>query len=835
MFETWGRIIYRRRRLVVVLTLIVVAFAGAWGTGVFGSLQTAGGFNAPDSQSQRASDLASAAFGRDTGDVVVLYKSATMTVTDPAYRAAVTRTIGALPDAVVESAATFWSTGSRQFVSAGGRETYAVLELAGGSDAARIQSFDAIKGKLAVPGLTEIAGGQIPAEEAINKQVTSDIGRAEGFSLPVLLVLLLVIFGGLAAASLPLAIGGIAILGSFTALRLLTLLTPVSIYSVNITTILGLGLAIDYGLFMVSRFREELGRAASVEDAVARTMATAGRTVAVSGVTVAVALASLMLFPMTFLRSMGYGGVATVVVDMLAALTVMPALLAVLGPKVNSLRVRPRRRSRAARQSGLAPSGLAQSRPAQSGPAPSGLAQAGLAPSGLAQAGLAPSGLAPSGLAPSGLAQAGLAQAGPAQAGPAQAGPAQAGPAPSGPAPSGPAPSGPAPQRPGALADETSGAWYRLARSVMRRPVVYVVVIVAGLAALGSPFLHIGWGGTDARVLPAAAAPRVVTEALSRDFPGNLTDPIEAVVRFSGPLSAAGRGTELARYVDRLEQVRGVTGGQVTGVRGEIARVSLRYSPGPMSSQARAIVGQVREITPPAGAQVYVGGTTAQLVDELSSLGAVLPWMALVVVLATFVLLFLAFGSIVLPAKAIAANVASLSATFGVIVWIFQDGHLSGLLQFTPTGTIDPTTPILMLAIIFGLSMDYEVFLLSRIRERYDVTGDNTAAVASGLQRTGGIITSAALLLVIVIGAFSASGISFIKLMGIGMIVALIVDATIIRVLLVPATMRLLGRANWWAPRPLRRLYAQYGIREAETPAAVAIAAAEPVPEPADA
>src|SRR6266581_1243737 len=311
MFESWGRIIYRRRRLVLVLTLIVVAFAGVWGTGVFGSLQTAGGFNAPDSQSQHASDLASAAFGRDTSDVVVLYKSARLTVTDPAYRAAVTSTLAALPRSRVESVATFWSTGSRQFVSAGGRETYAVLELAGGSDAARIQSFDAIKDKLAAPGLTEIAGGQIPAEEAINKQVTSDIGRAEGFSLPVLLVLLLVIFG------------------SFTALRLLTLLTPVSIYSVNITTILGLGLAIDYGLFMVSRFREELGRTAAVEDAVARTVATAGRTVAVSGITVAVALASLMLFPMTFLRSMGYGGVATVVVDMLAALTVMPARLAV--------------------------------------------------------------------------------------------------------------------------------------------------------------------------------------------------------------------------------------------------------------------------------------------------------------------------------------------------------------------------------------------------------------------------------------------------------------------------------------------------------------------------
>jgi len=254
-----------------------------------------------------------------------------------------------------------------------------------------------------------------------------------------------------------------------------------------------------------------------------------------------------------------------------------------------------------------------------------------------------------------------------------------------------------------------------------------------------------------------------------------------------------------------------------------------------MSSQARAIVGQVRDVAPPAGARVYVGGTTAELVDELSSLGAVLPWMALVVVLATFVLLFLAFGSVVLPAKAIAANVFSLSATFGVVVWIFQEGHLSGLLRFTPTGTIDPTTPILMLAIIFGLSMDYEVFLLSRIRERYDVTGDNAAAIAGGLQRTGGVITSAALLLVIVIGAFSASGITFIKLMGVGMIVALIVDATIVRILLVPATMRLLGRANWWAPRPLRRLYGRYGIREEQAPAVAATGAAEPVPEPAEA
>jgi uncharacterized membrane protein YdfJ with MMPL/SSD domain len=732
MFEAWGHVVYRRRRLILVIAGLGVIFAAVWGTGVFGALQSAGGFNDPGSQSQRASDLATRAFGRDTSDVVVLYRSESLTVHDAAYRDAVTRTLAALPREQVTSAVSYWSTGSAQFASTNGHETYAVLRLAGTDDTAQIKSFDAIKNKLAAPGLTEQAGGQIPTEKAINKQVTADIGRAETISMPVLLILLLVIFGSLAAASLPLAIGGIAILGSFTALRLLTLGTDVSIYSINITTILGLGLGIDYGLFMVARFREELRRQPTVDAALARTVATAGRTVAVSGVTVAVALASLMLFPEMFLRSMGYGGVATVLVDMLAALTVMPALLAVLGHRVNALRIR---RSVRATSAGHV-----------SGSEPS--------------------------------------------------------------------------------SDETSGAWYRIGRSVMRRPVAYVVVIVVALLALGSPFRHISWGGTDARALPAGAAPHVVQDALSRDFPANSTTPIEAIVSFGAPAAGPAQQAALAGYVGRVAQLPGVTSAQVTGVRGDVARVNVRYAANAMSAAARALVARVRSVPGPAGAQVFVGGATAALVDELGSLGGTLPWMALVVCLATFVLLFLAFGSVVLPVKAIVMNVLSLSATFGVIVWIFQEGHLSGLLRFTATGTIDPTMPILMLAIIFGLSMDYEVFLLSRIRERYDLTGDNTASVAGGLQRTGGIITSLGLLLVIVVGAFSASGITFIKLMGVGMIVALIIDATVVRVLLVPATMRLLGGANWWLPRPLRRVYARYGISDGEK-------LPEPVAEPA--
>jgi len=712
MFESWGRFVFRRRRLVLLVGVLVIAASALWGIGVFRTLQSSGGFTPPTSESQQEANIAARAFGRDAADVVVLYRGNDhLTVHSAAYRTAVTSSLARLPASRVTAVQTYWSTGSPQFAGADGRVSYAVIELAGSSDSARTANYNAIKNDLSARGLSVGVGGQVPTEAAINKEVSSDIGRAEAFSMPVLLILLTIIFGSLVAASLPVAIGGIGIIGSFAVLRLLTLATPVSLYSINITTILGLGLAIDYGLFLVGRFREELRRQPSVEDAVARTVATAGRTVAVSGITVAAALASLLLFHVTFLRSMGYGGVATVLVDMVAALTVMPALLAVLGHRVNALRVR-----------------RAVATPRTS---------------------------------------------------------------------------------------EAGGGWYRLAAVVMRRPAAFAAVIVVVLLALGTPFLRITWGSVDARDLPATAQPRVVSEQLARDFPGNVTAPIESLVSFRVPVDgSSAEQQELAAYADRLGHVPGVTGAQVTGVRGDIGRIDLRYGPDPLSPQARQIAQHVRDVAPPAGARAYVGGQTAGVVDELASLSATVPWMALVMAAATFVLLFLAFGSVVLPLKAIVMNLLSLSATFGVVVWIFQEGHLSRLLQFTPTGTIDPTMPILMLAIIFGLSTDYEVFLLSRVRERYDQTGNNADAVATGLQRTGGVITSAALLLVIVIGAFSASGITFIKLLGVGMIVALIIDASIVRVLLVPATMRLLGRANWWAPGPLRRLYARYGIRE---------------------
>jgi trehalose monomycolate/heme transporter len=712
MFEAWGRALYRKRRLALIGALLFVAIAGIWGTGVFAKLSSGDSFTPPDSQSQHEQNLADQTFGRNEADVVVLYQSQAMTVADPAYRQAVTAALAGLPRQDVARVTTYWSSQDPELVSANRHETYAVLQLAGSGDAGRQTTYKAIKNDLtpaalAASGVTARVGGTVPTEVAINNEVTADIAKAEGFSMPVLLILLMVIFGSLAAASLPVAIGGVAILGSFTVLRLLTLTTTVSIYAVTITTILGLGLAIDYGLFIVTRFREELRRQPTVELAVARTVATAGRTVAVSGVTVAVALASLMLFPENFLQSMGYGGVATVAVDMLAALTVLPALLAVLGHRVNALSIR-----RSVRKPSSA---------------------------------------------------------------------------------------------------EASGAWYRIAHSVMRRPVAYIAVIVIGLLALGTPFLKISWGGLDARALPTTATVRQVQDVLNSDFPSNSTAPIEVLV--TGPVTHQA----LTAYTQRIDAIAGITAAQLTGVSGDTTRIDIGYTPTTVSAQARNIVTEIRGLAPPAGAAVLVGGTTAQLVDELSSLGSTLPWMALLVAISTFVLLFLAFGSVVLPIKAIVMNILSLSATFGVIVWIFQWGHLSRLLQFTPTGSIEPTMPILMLAILFGLSMDYEVFLLSRIREAYDQTGDNTASIAAGVQRTGGVITSLAGLLIIVVGSFSASGVSFIKLTGVGMIVALLVDASVVRVLLVPATMRLLGRANWWAPRPLRRFYARFGIKEEES------------------
>src|SRR3954468_15765093 len=338
MFEALGRVMYRRRRWVVALAVVFVTFAGVWGTGVFGAM-TGGGFEDPNSESSKASEVAAQALGRNGSDAVVLYRSDDLTVDDPAFRTAVDQSLAAVPSDLLAKTTTFWATGLPALVSTDRHATYAVLQFADTVDDE--DAIAAIRADVHAPGLTTQIGGNAVVNQDINDRVSSDIARAETISMPILLVLLVLIFGSFAAASLPLAIGVTAILGAFTALRAFALVTDVSIFAVNIVTITGLGLAIDYGLFVVSRFREEIKRQPDVETALARTMATAGRTVAVSGVTVAISLAGLLIFPQVFLRSMGFGGMSAVLIAMVAALTLLPALLGMLGPKVDALSVRP--------------------------------------------------------------------------------------------------------------------------------------------------------------------------------------------------------------------------------------------------------------------------------------------------------------------------------------------------------------------------------------------------------------------------------------------------------------------------------------------------------------
>ncbi len=720
MFGLLGGFVFRYRRSVLIAGVVFAVAAAMWGTSVLSHL-VPGGYEDPASESHLAAQAVTRDLGQPSADLVVLYSSPSRTVDDPAFGRAVAASLAGVPPGTVTSARDFYTTRAPALVSRDRHETFAVLSLSGGSDRAKQRQFDSIRSVLTAPGLSVQYGGTVALNGDVNRQVSKDLTRAELISLPLLLVLLILIFRSLVAAALPLAVGVVGILGAFVVLRLITIGADVSVFALNIVTMLGLGIAVDYALFIVSRFREELHRRGEdVRPALRVTVATAGRTVAFSGLTVAACLSSLMLFPQVFLKSIGYGGVAAVLVDMVAALTVLPALLALLGRRVDALPVLPAHR---------------------------------------------------------------------------------------------------APER----AEAEHGWWYKVARSVMRRPVAYVVVLVAVLLTAGSPFLGARFGGFSPSVLPPGSQGRVVSESLAREFPGNATAPIQVVVR--GVRDPA----QLARYVGGLAGVAGVTGAAVTASRGGVALVTLGYDGDPQSRHAQDVVRRVRAAAVPGGLHRLVGGRTALSVDLLASVGRLLPYMAGMIAVVMFLLLFLAFGSFVLPVKAIVMNVLSLGASFGVITWIFQDGHLSGLLQFTRTGLLEATDPILLVAIVFGLSMDYELFLLSRVREQWDVTGDNGDAVATGLQRSGRIITSAALLLVVVIAAFSTSQIVILKMIGVGMMVAIVVDATLVRALLVPATMRLLGRYNWWAPGPVARWWDRHRWHEEPVepgePARVAVGA----------
>ncbi|MPZ69329.1 MAG: MMPL family transporter, partial [Actinobacteria bacterium] len=574
-------------------------------------------------------------------------------------------------------------------------------------------------------------GGFAEIYRQMQHNIESDLIKAETIAFPITLLLLIIVFGSLVAAGLPLAIGGLAIVGAMFLLRIIAGMTEVSIFALNLTTMLGLGLAIDYSLFIVSRYREELANGLEPHDAVRRTVETAGRTVAFSGLTVALSLSALLVFPLAFLRSFAYAGVSVVLVAILGAVVFLPALLAVMGRKVDSLRLWKRRAK----------------------------------PAG-------------------------------------------------------------------------AGRWHQIAMGVMKRPIPIATAVIAFLIFLGIPFFGAQWGQADDRALPKTESSHVVSQQLRDNFSSNNANALSVVVE--GQPSE----TEITAFATELSEIDGVAGvGAATGNYaggGQISEpdqtnalfasdagtwLSVIPSVEAFSPEGEQLVAEIRAAD--ASFDVQVTGPSAHLADQTDSLFSRLPLAAGIIGITTFILLFLMFGGILVPIKAIILNMLSLTATFGAMVWIFQEGHLSGALDFTPTGTMELTMPILMFCMAFGLSMDYEVFLLSRIKEEHDLTGDNTASVAIGLERTGGIVTAAAVLLSVVFVAFATSGVTFIKMMGVGLTLAVIMDATLVRATLVPAFMKLAGEANWWAPKWMRKVYVRFGISEggASTQAPVPVAA----------
>ncbi|MFE5812808.1 MMPL family transporter [Streptomyces sp. NPDC056479] len=710
MFEALGRFLHRRRKALLVLTLLFAVLSGLYGVGVFGDMKP-GGFENPGSDSRKAAQLAERAFPQRAPDAVIVYRDRRRTVDDPAFQKSVTDTVQALPKSSVTGFSTFWMTKMPAQVSHDRHATYVAINLRGGDDNAKEKSYKAIADKLAAPGLETQRGGPVPTGHQAGDEIGKDLGAAEGLSFPVLFILLVVVFGGLAAASLPLLVGGLSILGSMAVLRVIAQFTDVSVFAMSLVSILGLAVAIDYGLLIVSRYREELERGHQGEEAVARTVATAGRTVVISGITVAVALAGMTFFPFGFLKSMAYGGVAAVVLSVFFSIIALPAALALLGSKVNALSLR--RRTKAPRQDG-------------------------------------------------------------------------------------------------------QGAWYRLAQGLMRRPVLVALGTLAVLLALATPFRNVEFGISDARQLPNSSEGRQVQNALDRDFDSDAIKSIDSLLVLKSDATSREQGAALQAYAERLGDTKGATGAKITGATGTTARVAVTFDGPEVSGPARDLVNRLKDVSPPPGAKAYFGGQTAVFDDSLDALGETLPWMLLYMAVATYILLFLSFGSVLLPLKAILMNLLSLSATFGVLVWIFQEGHLEGLIGFDSTGNIEPNMPIMLFALIFGLSMDYEVFLVSRIREQYDALGDSTAAVASGLQKIGHLIVSAALLMCVPLAAMATSGVLMMKLFGVGMVFAILADVAIVRILLVPAVLKLMGTSAWWAPGPLARFYGKFGIKESD-------------------
>ncbi|KAF2775020.1 MMPL family transporter [Streptomyces sp. OM5714] len=721
MFERVAELAIRRSRLVLVVAALAVVVMGFVGGGAFTKLLP-GGFDDPNSQSSRAVEVIDDKFGGET-NLVLLVDTPDGGVDTPAAKSAGQALVAELKgEKNLANVYSYWDTNLAALRSEDGEQALILAHVKG--EEVELQDnaqslIDAYSGTYG-DTLEVRAGGGTAVSADISTQVVSDLVLAEAIAIPLTLVLLLFVFGSVVSALLPLAIAVIAIAGAFAQLSVLGGITEVSNTATNLVTALGLGLGIDYALLMTSRFREQLASGASVDDAVRRTVSTAGRTVAFSAATVAAALASLLVFPQYFLRSFGYAGVGVVAVAAVSTLFVMPALFVVLGHRVNKGRM-PWAKDR---------------QPSVQG-----------------------------------------------------------------------------------------SVWGRMARTVMRRPALTALPVLAVLLVAAAPLLGITFGTPDERVLPENAESRQVTAMLGENFNGNdaaaLHVVIDRAVAKDGLTSYAG---ELAALdgVLRVETSAGTyTGGQSAPAgpgnpalgRPDAQRINVVSELTPKSDEAEALVADVRAVTAPEGTEPLVGGTDAELVDAKDSISGQLPLAIALVVLTTFVLLFLFTGSIVQPLRALALNVVSLGATLGVMTWIFQDGNLSSLLGFTAQ-PMEVSMTVLMFCIAFGLSMDYEVFVTSRIKELHDQGEDNESAVANGLGHTGRIVSAAALLLAVSFFAFGTAKITFMQMFGLGSGLAILIDAIAVRGVLVPAAMRLLGGSAWYAPPFLKKLHGRIGLSE---------------------
>ncbi len=750
MFDQIGAFSFRHR--VRILAAYLLLLPGLiWGAlTVFPRLK-GGGFEVPTSESYAAFTMLEKEIKIGGADILALWTATEGTVDDiEAYTAAFEAISRIEKDPSVLAHVSWYETGAPQLISRDKKRTFLIITLTG-DDHQRFLAVKRLEPLLSAPPMTLQVGGIVPVAESVQRIIADDLVRAESVALPITALLLVFIFGSVASASLPVIIGIMAMLMSLSGLRVLTELGPVSIFSVNLASLLGLGLAIDYSLFIVSRFREELaaspGGDDAVERAVVRTVATTGRAVAFSGVTVAASLLGLFFFPQMFLQSMAKGGILVVLGTVALSLTLLPALLGILGRHIDALRI-------------SAVSSV----------------------------------------------------------------------------------------------DIDEGWWARVARFAMKAPVLTTLAVLLPLLWLGAPFLRFEPGFPDYRILPRNEPAFIANEILDREFEGDQLTPIDVLVTVKGNALSRENLVRLAAFSDTLTHIADdrpdltkpkVVSGLFTlipGVdrealiaklstpreilerddktalmgidafaRGSYMRFAILLDHPYNQPEALGIIHAIRALEV-EGLDIKVGGAGAYLIDLKENLVAKSPWMVATVLVVMFVVLFLVFGSVTLPLKAMCMNALSISASFGAIVWVFQDGRFTDVLDYIPLGISDCTAPLLMFSIVFGLSMDYEVLILSRVQEEYRRTGDNDGAVAHGLARTGRLITSAALLLVVVIGAFGTSHIIFMKSLGLGMALAVLLDATIIRALLVPAAMKLMGHWNWWAPGPLKRWWQKAGL-----------------------